>query len=45
MSAGIRAVASWYVSEPWSVSLEASRFDDHVYQIGVGFGWGILPLE
>lgn len=41
LGAGVR----WYVSEPWSVSLEASRLDDHVYQLGVGIGWGIGQLD
>jgi hypothetical protein len=36
LGAGIR----WYFSAPWSLSLEAERFDDNVSQISVGFGWG-----
>ena len=35
----------WYFSEPWSVSVEASRFDDNVRQIAVGFGWGLRLFE
>jgi hypothetical protein len=31
----------WYFSEPWSLSLEASRFDDNVSQITFGVGWGL----
>jgi outer membrane protein with beta-barrel domain len=30
----------WYFSAPWSLSLEAERFDDNVSQISLGFGWG-----
>jgi outer membrane protein with beta-barrel domain len=37
LGAGIR----WYFDSPWSVSLEASRFDDNVSQFVVGFGWGL----
>lgn len=33
--------ARWYFREPWSVSLEASRLDDNVYQIELGAGWGL----
>jgi hypothetical protein len=36
LGAGVR----WYFSAPWSLSLEAERFDDNVSQISVGFGWG-----
>jgi hypothetical protein len=36
LGAGIR----WYFSAPWSLSLEAERFDDNVSQISLGFGWG-----
>jgi outer membrane protein with beta-barrel domain len=32
--------ARWYFSEPWSVALEAERFDDNVSQLSVGIGWG-----
>ena len=31
----------WYFTAPWSVSLEATRFDDNVSQIVVGVGWGL----
>jgi hypothetical protein len=30
----------WYFSTPWSVALEAERFDDNVSQLSVGIGWG-----
>jgi len=33
--------ARWYFSDPWSVSLEATRFDDNLRQIALGFGWGL----
>jgi opacity protein-like surface antigen len=41
LGAGVR----WYFSEPWSVSLEATRYDDNIYQLGVGVGWGIKPVQ
>jgi hypothetical protein len=37
LGAGMR----WYFEAPWSISLEASRFDDNVSQFVVGFGWGL----
>ena len=40
IGAGLR----WYFDEPWSVSLEATRRDDNLYQITVGFGWGLRLL-
>src|SRR5882672_2092486 len=36
LGAGVR----WYFKAPWSLSLEAERFDDNVSQLSVGFGWG-----
>jgi hypothetical protein len=30
----------WYFSNPWSIALEAERFDDNVSQLSVGIGWG-----
>jgi hypothetical protein len=33
--------ARWYFAAPWSLSLEATRFDDNVSQVSVGFGWGL----
>jgi hypothetical protein len=33
--------ARWYFREPWSLSLEAVRYDDKVYQIALGAGWGL----
>jgi hypothetical protein len=41
LGAGVR----WYFSESWSMSLEATRFDDKVYQLGIGLGWGFRPFE
>lgn len=41
VGAGLR----WYFADPWSVSFEASRFDDNVQQLALGFGWGLRPLE
>jgi hypothetical protein len=31
----------WYYDRRWTVSLEATRFDDNVRQVAVGFGWGL----
>lgn len=31
----------WYFNEPWSVSLEATRMDENIYQMSVGIGWGL----
>jgi hypothetical protein len=41
IGAGLR----WYFDEPWSVSLEATRHDDNLYQVTVGFGWGLRLLS
>lgn len=35
------AGARWYFADPWSISLEATRFDDNIRQLAVGFGWGL----
>ena len=37
--------ARWYFSDPWSVSLEATRFDDNLRQLALGFGWGLRRDE
>ena len=37
LGAGVR----WYFDAPWSIALEASRLDDNVSRIVVGFGWGL----
>lgn len=36
--------ATWFLRAPWSVSLEATRFDDNVSQVTVAFGWGLRSL-
>lgn len=36
LGAGVR----WTFSSPWSVSFEANRFDDKIYQLALGLGWG-----
>lgn len=41
IGAGLR----WYFNEPWSVSLEATRHDDNLYQVTLGFGWGLRLLS
>jgi hypothetical protein len=33
--------ARWYFSDPWSVSIQATRFDDNLQQLMVGVGWGV----
>ena len=37
--------ARWYFSDPWSISLEATRFDDNIRQLAVGFGWGLRRFD
>lgn len=37
--------ARWYFADPWNLSLEATRFDDNVRQLAVGFGWGLRPRD
>jgi hypothetical protein len=33
--------ARWYFRDPWSVSVQATRFDDNLRQLMVGVGWGV----
>jgi hypothetical protein len=33
--------ARWYFANPWSVSLQATRFDDNLQQLMFGVGWGL----
>jgi hypothetical protein len=33
--------ARWYFRDPWSVSVQATRFDDNLRQLMVGVGWGL----
>ena len=35
------AGARWYFQNPWSVSLQATRFDDNLRQLMFGVGWGL----
>jgi hypothetical protein len=35
------AGARWYFREPWSVSIQATRFDDNLRQLMFGVGWGL----
>jgi hypothetical protein len=42
--AALGAGATWFLRAPWSVSLEATRFDDNVSQLSVAFGWGLRSL-
>jgi hypothetical protein len=36
--------ARWYFADPWSISLDATRYDDNIRQLAVGFGWGLRRL-
>jgi hypothetical protein len=31
----------WYFRDPWSISVQATRFDDNLRQLMVGVGWGL----
>jgi hypothetical protein len=33
--------ARWYFTDPWSVSVQAARFDDNLQQLMFGVGWGL----
>ena len=33
--------ARWYFTDPWSVSVQATRFDDNLQQLMFGVGWGL----
>lgn len=33
--------ARWYFADPWSVSIQATRFDDNLRQLMFGVGWGL----
>ena len=37
--------ARWYFRDPWSVSLQATRFDDNLAQIMLGVGWGLRDRD
>jgi hypothetical protein len=37
--------ARWYFREPWSISVQATRFDDNLRQLMVGVGWGMRGLR
>jgi hypothetical protein len=37
------AGARWYFRDPWSVSIQATRFDDNLRQLMFGVGWGLRP--
>ena len=37
--------ARWYFRDPWSVSVQAMRFDDNLRQLMVGVGWGMRGLR
>lgn len=39
----VGAGARWYFRNPWSVSLQATRFDDNLRQLMLGVGWGFSP--
>jgi hypothetical protein len=33
--------ARWYFTDPWSISVQATRFDDNLQQLMFGVGWGL----
>jgi hypothetical protein len=35
------AGARWYFRDPWSISIQATRFDDNLRQLMFGVGWGL----
>ena len=35
------AGARWYFRDPWSISVQATRFDDNLRQLTLGVGWGL----
>ena len=37
--------ARWYFRDPWSISVQATRFDDNLRQLMVGVGWGMKGLR
>jgi hypothetical protein len=37
--------ARWYFRDPWSISVQATRFDDNLRQLMVGVGWGMRGLR
>jgi hypothetical protein len=37
------AGARWFFKDPWSVSVQGTRFDDNLRQLMVGVGWGVAP--
>jgi hypothetical protein len=37
--------ARWYFRDPWSVSVQATRFDDNLTQLMFGVGWGLRDEE
>ena len=39
------AGARWYFRDPWSITVQAMRFDDNLRQLMVGVGWGLRGLR
>src|SRR5262245_23162919 len=35
------AGARWYFRNPWSISIQGTRFDDNLRQLMIGVGWGL----
>lgn len=35
------AGARWYFRDPWSITVQAARFDDNLRQLMFGVGWGL----
>jgi len=39
------AGARWYFRDPWSITVQATRFDDNLRQLMFGVGWGFRGLR
>jgi hypothetical protein len=39
------AGARWYFRDPWSITVQAMRFDDNLRQLMFGVGWGLQGLR
>jgi hypothetical protein len=37
--------ARWYFRDPWHVSIQGTRFDDNLYQVMLGVGWGLRDRD
>jgi len=39
------AGARWYFRDPWSITVQAMRFDDNLRQLMFGVGWGLRGVR